>query len=260
MEERYGHPWSREETILAFDLYCKIPFSKISRRNKQIIELADLLGRTPSSVALKMTNLASYDQKLKIRGIKGMKNTSKLDGQVWEEFLNNWENLAYEAQLILYKRKQIQLYKKTSFLESDNLLLGQYQEQLSKVRIGQSFFRISVLNAYNKRCCITGLDQVELLIASHIKPWKDCDIKTERTNPSNGLCLNAFHDKVFDRGLITIDQNYKIIISKKLKLASMDENTKDWIKGYENKEIMLPDKFIPDKDFIQYHNDMIFQR
>lgn len=126
MEERYGHPWSREETILAFDLYCKIPFSKISRRNKQIIELADLLGRTPSSVALKMTNLASYDQKLKIRGIKGMKNTSKLDGQVWEEFLNNWENLAYEAQLILYKRKQIQLYKKTSFLESDNLLLGQY--------------------------------------------------------------------------------------------------------------------------------------
>ena len=40
----------------------------------------------------------------------------------------------------------------------------------------------------------------------------------------------------------------------------MDENTKDWIKGYENKEIMLPDKFIPDKDFIQYHNDMIFQR
>ena len=115
MEERYGHPWSREETILAFDLSCKIPFSKISRRNKQMIELADLLGRTPSSVALKMTNLASYDQKLKIRGIKGMKNTSKLDGQVWEEFLNNWENLVYEAQLILYKRKQIQLYKKTSF-------------------------------------------------------------------------------------------------------------------------------------------------
>ena len=58
MENRTGQKWSREETILAFELYCRTPFSKITKTNKDIIELAKLLGRSPSSVGLKMANLA----------------------------------------------------------------------------------------------------------------------------------------------------------------------------------------------------------
>ena len=49
--------WTREETILAFDLYCKVPFSKISKTNEKIIDLAKVIGRTPSAVGLKMANL-----------------------------------------------------------------------------------------------------------------------------------------------------------------------------------------------------------
>ena len=98
-----------------------------------------------------------------------------------------------------------------------------------------------------------------MLVASHIKPWKDSDEKTERTNPSNGLCLNSLHDKAFDREFITIDNRYRIVMSSKLKDVRMDTETRDWFWSYEGKEIILPEKFLPDKDFIQYHNDVVFK-
>ena len=100
----------------------------------------------------------------------------------------------------------------------------------------------------------------DLLIASHIKPWKDSDSRTERTNPSNGLCLNALHDKAFDRGFITLDKDYRIVISKRLSDMRVDEKTRDWFFSYDHQQIMLPDKFIPGRDFIEYHNDVVFQR
>lgn len=98
----------------------------------------------------------------------------------------------------------------------------------------------------------------ELLIASHIKPWRNCDQYTERTNPQNGLCLNALHDKAFDKGLITINSSYDIVISNQLKNVEMDQQTREWFFGYEGKQIALPDKFFPAKDFIEYHNDVVF--
>lgn len=61
--------WTREETILAFDLYCKIPFSKISKTNEKIVELARIIGRTPSAVGLKMANLARFDEELRSKSI-----------------------------------------------------------------------------------------------------------------------------------------------------------------------------------------------
>ena len=76
---------------------------------------------------------------------------------------------------------------------------------------------------------------------------------------SSHLCLNALHDKAFDRGLITLSKNYEMIISSKLKNIEMDNDTRKWFMQYEYQKINLPDKFIPDKKFIEYHNDMIFQ-
>ena len=98
----------------------------------------------------------------------------------------------------------------------------------------------------------------ELLVASHIKPWNVSDEKTERTNPCNGLCLNSLHDKAFDMGLITLNKDYKLIVSKEMKHVSMDTVTKEWFHWYEGKKIILPDKFLPGKSFIEYHNDVIF--
>ncbi len=72
------------------------------------------------------------------------------------------------------------------------------------------------------------------------------------------MCLNALHDKAFDRGLITITKDYNILVASKLKEAVMDEETSRWIGFYDKKEITLPDKFKPSQKFIEYHNDVVF--
>lgn len=77
--DRTNPNWSREETILAFDLYCRTPFGKIGKKNPDIIELAGLIGRTPGSVALKMHNLAHHDPVLQQRNITALSHGSKLD-------------------------------------------------------------------------------------------------------------------------------------------------------------------------------------
>lgn len=257
MSERRN--WTREETILAFDLYCRTPFGKIDKNNPDIIELAKLIGRTPSAVGLKMANLAHYDPELQKRHISGMSNTSKLDGEIFNEFSNDWTDLSYQAQLIRANMLGENIEETIDLGDIDKIPPGEYRERMTKTRVGQYFFRMAVLTSYRNRCCITGMEKPELLVASHIKPWKDSDEKTERTNPSNGLCLNSLHDKAFDRGFITIDNRYRIVMSSKLKDVRMDAETRDWFWSYEGKEIILPEKFLPDKDFIQYHNDVVFK-
>lgn len=259
MYERNGIKWSREETILAFDLYCRTPFGKISQSNPDIIELAVLLGRTPGSVGLKMHNLAHYDPELQKRNVTAMAHGSKLDAQIFEEFSSDWMELSYQAQLIKAKLQRRDIVENIDFSNVEIIPSGEEREYMMKQRIGQVFFRTVVLNSYNKQCCITGLNNTDLLVASHIKPWNVSNEQTERTNPSNGLCLNALHDRAFDRGLITIDKNYRMIVSMQLKNAVMDDNTKKWFWNYDHMQIMLPDKFVPGKEFIEYHNDVIFQ-
>ena len=73
----------------------------------------------------------------------------------------------------------------------------------SKRRKGQDYFRRMILANYNCRCALTGIDIPQLLLASHIIPWKDKSHKKERLNPENGICLSALYDKAFDKGLIT---------------------------------------------------------
>ena len=217
MKDKTGTKWSREETILAFELYCRTPFSKITKNNKDIIELARMLGRTPSSVGLKMANLAHFDPEIKKRNLSGMSHGSRLDKEICEEFANDWEALYLESQKILAEIKDVSLEEMVDIKQELSLIpKGEYHDAQVKVRLGQYFFRTVVLNSYSNSCCI-------------------------------------------DRGLITLNNNYEIIISSKLKSTYMDENTKQWLMKYDHKRIILPDKFLPDKKFIEYHNEMIFQ-
>lgn len=258
MNNRNGEKWSREETILAYELYCRTPFSKISQTNPEIIKLAELLGRTPGSVGLKMHNLAHYDPELKKRNVTAMAHGSKLDSEIFDEFCNDWVELSYQAQVIRAEMQNVQIKEMIDIGDIDVIPPGEYRERVMKTRVGQYFFRMSVLNSYGNKCCITGIKRSELLIASHIKPWRVCDEKTERTNPCNGLCLNSLHDKAFDKGLITLGEDLEVVISKEMKNVEMDKTTREWFYGYEGKQINLPDKFLPGKAFLEYHNDMIF--
>ncbi|WP_143286399.1 HNH endonuclease, partial [Burkholderia cenocepacia] len=67
-------------------------------------------------------------------------------------------------------------------------------------------------------CSVTKVTEPSILVASHIKPWRECITRAERLSPDNGLLLSPTLDKLFDRGLISFDENnrYTILISKKL--------------------------------------------
>ena len=106
--ERMGIKWSREETILAFDLYCRTPFRKISQGNPEIIELAQLLGRTPGAVGLKMHNLAHYDPELQKRNITAMARLMVRYSQSFQ-----WIGQIYHIRLSLsVQRYRIRIYQK----------------------------------------------------------------------------------------------------------------------------------------------------
>jgi len=254
--------WTREELVVAFNLYCKIPFSKINYKHLQIIQLANIIGRTPSAVAWKLVNFASLDHSLQARGIAGAKNTGKLDKEIFDEFTNNWSDLGYESEMLFSKYfKEDLLPMKEQYIDDEEEIYqireGQVKETVVKVRVKQSFFRKAVLSSYENKCCITGIEISELLVASHIIPWsKD---EKNRLNPQNGICLNSIHDKAFDRGLITIDKDFRIIVSPKIK-NMYNESMKTFFYNFEGKTITLPKKFIPDEEFIFYHNNNIFQR
>jgi hypothetical protein len=95
--------WTHEELVVAFNLYCKIPFGRIDHRNPQVIELAKAIGRSPSAVAWKLANFARLDPKLKERKISGASHGSRAEIAVWNEFADNWEKLSFESERLLQK-------------------------------------------------------------------------------------------------------------------------------------------------------------
>ena len=78
-------------------------------------------------------------------------------------------------------------------------------ERLAVQRVGQDIFRAALMELWSGRCAVTGVDQPELLRASHMKPWADCASGAERLDPMNGLLLAAHWDAAFDRGLVTFE-------------------------------------------------------
>lgn len=133
---------------------------------------------------------------------------------------------------------------------------GISRDGLVKIRVNQGFFRSAVLATYEGRCCVTGLAISELLCASHIVPWSK-DTKN-RTNPRNGLCLNALHDRAFDRGLMTINVDYRVRLSP-LLLSSKDVGVDSMLLSSHGKLIAVPQRFLPSTSLLEYHANNIFR-
>lgn len=253
--------WTRKELILAINLYSKLPFGKFHKSNPEVKKLAELIGRTPSSVGFKLGNLASFDPTLQARGIKGASNASKLDRKIWDEFYGNIESVAFESELL---RAKMELRTADSILENepelDEILSkeGKEREAIVKVRVNQNFFRQMVLAAYDKTCCATGLQQEEFLVAGHIKRW--ADDKQNRMNPHNGIAINALHDKAFEKGYITITPDYLIKVSPQLKKKGASEKVEELFLQYDGKPMHEPKKFWPEPEFLEHHNSTVFIR
>jgi putative restriction endonuclease len=246
--------WTREELIVAFNLYCKIPFGQIHIRNALIIQLAKSLGRTPSAVSWKLANFARLDPALKKRNVSGATHGARAEVEIWNEFNDDWERLAFESERLLRRME-----KEPEISEQpEDFPEGRTRDALVRTRVNQGFFRAAVLAAYGARCCITGLSIAQLLNASHIVPWT-VDVKN-RTNPRNGLCLNAIHDRAFDCGLLTVTPDLKVEISSKARGVGADKASEDFLWRFEGIAISPPRRFAPDANFLRYHNEQVFLR
>jgi len=252
--------WTKEQLKLAFNLYCQLPFGKLHKGNKEIIELAGLIGRTPSALAMKLCNIASIDPAITGSGRKGLGNASALDREVWGEFHADWDRLATEclhihARLRAEKGLPADAVQIDNNLESIEDFTGETRRVVTEQRIRQNFFRRAVLSSYHGRCCMSGLSDSRLLIASHIVPWsKD---RHNRLNPRNGLCLSALHDKAFDRGLISLDDDFRVMLPKELE--QRDESfVREFFLPLAGQPITLPERFIPDIGFLKQHREAVF--
>lgn len=250
--------WSYEEHVVAFNLYCKIPFTKINSQYAPIEDLAQILGRTSGAVAMKMANFARLDPVLQARNISGLSQGAKGEEIVWKEFNDNWEELAYKSEQILADFQKDSIERIARIYTDDLPLEGKEREAIIKMRVNQSFFRKAVLSSYNFKCCITGIVMQDLLVAGHIVPWSHN--KNLRVNPSNGICLNSLHDRAFDQGLITITPDFKVILSAEL-VESFNREGKEnlFFLPFSGSKINIPQKFQPNKEFLEYHNDKIFR-
>jgi len=243
--------WTRKELIVVFNLYLKLPFGKLDKRTPEVKELASLIGRTDNAVSMRLNNYAHVDPYHQKRGIIGLANGVRQVQPIWNEFIHDQERLVFESEQILaeYRRQSLEEMHPEIRFDVENLK-GETKERVVKTRVNQSVFREMILKTYSNRCAISGIDFPELLVAGHILPW--AEDKNARLNPENGICLSNLYDRAYEKSLICIDVDYKILVSKKLKEASTKEYFNTFFGRFENKLIQLPKSYHPRKEFLEY--------
>lgn len=264
-------PWTRDEVLLAIYLYCKVPYARLNQIYPEVKALARLIDRTPAAVSMRCCNYASFDP-VESQRVKGLMHASKGDRKIWDEVFEDWEAFILESERLLTERQHAadvsagiaassgEGNSQPPSVEEPYFPSGDEKTRPVRIRVGQQFFRKAVLAAYEGRCCVSGLNHEALLVASHIKPWRDSDPKTERANPSNGLCLSALYDKAFDAGLMTLDDTSRVIFSSTLREHTTVDVYSRFFAPYEGKELQYPSvRFQPSVTFLSYHRDHIFE-
>lgn len=244
--------WTREQLLVAFTLYSQIPFGKLHALNPDIIHYAGSIDRTPSALAMKLVNIASLDPFITQSGRRGLTGASKADRELWKEMDQNSDAFDQQCQLAMAA-----LEKPATRLQDNPAtdFSGREKITIINARIGQQLFRKRVLDAYENRCCLTGLEEPMLLVASHIHPWKKSI--EHRLDPSNGLCLSSLHDTAFDRGLITFNEHLELVLSPRIKQLKSVMSEENFAK-YEGHALRLPIDFPPDASQLAYHRQHIF--
>lgn len=261
-------PWTAEHRLIALNLYFKLPFGKLDKGNPLVIDVARKMGRTPSSLAMKLCNFASLDPVQRARGVQGLPGVAKADRLLWAEFHADSETHIPESEQLLHDLYTDDAASEVDFLQLDKVRIESSANlrvpigptettATTKVRRGQQFFRQTVLTAFERRCCISGIGVPRLLVASHIKPWSK--FPHERLNPRNGLCLSSLHDAAFDGGLITLDQSLRVVLSRELRNHFPQPVLEQNFAPFAGRPITLPRKTAePDPAFLEYHRDVIF--
>lgn len=258
--------WTRDELLIALNLYHKLTFGQLHARQPVVVALAGKLGRGANSVAMKLCNFASLDPALKLRGIKGLAGASALDRTVWDEFhadlneavpasegaLRTLFGADEGSELEVLPKEGVRVRKRPPHVPTETIANV-------KLRRGQEYFRDAVLNNFGGRCGVTKLAVRELLIASHILPWGTH--VAERLNVRNGLCLSPLHDAAFDRGLIAFDDKLRLLLSPQLKAELPQRSVAENFGSYAGEILHFPhDAAPPELAFLSQHRATIFRK
>lgn len=257
--------WTRDELLVTINLYHKLTFGQMHARHPAIVALAKALGRGANSVAMKLCNFASLDPALKLRGIKGLSGASALDHAIWSEFhadLGESVPASEEAFRKLFGAGEdcdLEVMPKEGIRMRMRPPTGPSEVVVSaKQRRGQEYFRDAVLNNFSGRCGVTQLAVRSLLVASHILPWSVH--QAERLNVRNGLSLSRLHDAAFDRGLITFDDDLRLVLSSRLKGEMSQRCVAENFGAYAGEPLRLPDDAaLPSLEFLAEHRARVFQ-
>lgn len=238
--------WTRRDHVLVLELYSRLPFGKMHKSNPEVVELASFLERSPSSVAMKLANFAGLDETLDRKGLAG---ASQADRAIWQEFFADTEQFLQSARSIRSAEGEWDSADDEP-PEFKGVKEGEEVLRLTKVRKNQAAFRRMVLSAYDSTCALTGIEHSEMLVASHIVPWRVNE--KIRLDPRNGICLNSLHDRAFDAGLITLSNNLDLVCSPALKLPNHLK------PHFEGRALKPPSKFHPLPEYLEYHRDSVF--
>jgi hypothetical protein len=254
-----GNRWTRDQLLIVLNLYHKLRFGQFDQRQPVIIDLAKRIGRTPSAVAMKLSNLASLDPSLKLRGIEGLKGASNLDRELWNEFHENPAELIplsqehFDALFVQDDDETTEVISGAGIRRVKRPPSGETETMRpTKQRRGQDYFRDIVLNNYGNRCALTGLPIRALLVASHILPWRSHEL--ERLNVRNGISLNRLHDSAFDQHLISFQPDLTLILSNRLRSYLPEQEIIRQFESFEGKDLQIPeDGLSPEESFLETH-------
>ncbi len=250
--------WTRNELLVAFNMYCRLPFGRLHHNNPDIVALAEKLGRTPSSLSMKLCNFASLDSVHRARNIVGLRNASAADRAIFEEFEADWESLASESEAAVERLRLRQWVVEAEESLAELAARAGDTEVVRNVRTrrAQSLFRATVLASYDFTCAISGINVPALIQASHIIPWA-CS-EGRRIDPRNGIALSALHDRSFDRGLISFDEDLRVVISGRLRVGKPSEIHRVTLLKIEGKKLRVPTRYAPDPVALTWHREHVF--
>ncbi len=248
--------WTHDQLLAAFYLYLQLKPSEIQNEYVAVSQFAKSIGKPKQSVASKLRTFTQLDPVLAEKSIKASDNVTTADKSVWDEFRGDWtattliageayENLmgSYEATAAINQASA----GDAAFLFKE----GETKEAIVQVRKNQYVFRKAVMTSYDSTCCITGLKNPRLLIASHIVPWAEDTVN--RLNPENGLCLSALHDRAYDQGLITVLPDYSVKTNQSLLDERGNDFLNDALLKFDGQQIRLPGRFRPNPEFLEKH-------
>lgn len=251
--------WSDDELVIAFALYCRTPFGRLHQSNPEIVAISGAIGRTASALAMKCCNFASLDPSHQARGVRGLGNASAADRTTFEAFRADMARLdaaAGAAASRLGVRQDEPSEGGADHAGQEDWRAPTEATRVVAVRRVQAAFRRAVLAAYDEKCAACALGMPELLTAGHIIPWaKD---ETRRADPSNGIAFCALHERAFDRGLFTVNDDLRIAVSARVRVREPGDVHRAALIEIEGSELRAPSRFGPDAEALAYHRSEVF--